>query len=717
MARIDEALRLAERGFYLFPVVANGKVPAISDWQEHATRDADTLTEWFAQDYNIGISTSRYGESQALVVVDVDTKNGKDGNAELFNLDMQGYELPVTFEQSTPSGGRHLIYVADKPCRQGTDVLGRGLDIRSQGGLIVGPGSAIDGKAYRQINGHGTVAPAPQWLVDRLGQARTVAPAAHIQLPGVDVDRANGRAIAWLKDAPVSVEGEGGDITAFKVAAKLKDFGCTEEQALGLLVSHWNERCEPQWSLDELTAKVAHAYRYGKEPQGSAAPEAVFHSAPVPETEDEGVNPVDALNKEYAFIKAGAFVLQETTDAKGRFTTIRLSPNDMHMWFANKLHPMGDKQVPLSKVWMSRASRREYDNVVFAPQQPVSPRFYNLWRGFSVQPSVACHHAAVDMFLEHALKNMCHGDTALCHWLIGYFAHMIQRPYEKPLVALVFKGAKGTGKNALVERVGHLLGKHAMVADDERYLLGNFNSHLEANLFFVLDEASWAGDKRAEGKLKGLITGTEHVIERKGYEPYAVDNLTRVVIIGNEKWLVPASQEERRFAVFNVGDGRRQDRRFFETMRVGMENGGYAHLLRYLLDYDISAIDVNAAPNTKGLVDQKHASLEPVQEWWLDCLTADQLLGGSFDGNLPPQVPHQRLFEAFSSWAKGRNIRGRLPTGNGFIATLNAIAPSFTTHRPRNEQGSQDRVKTNPGIATLRADWDKFIGGSVDWTN
>ena len=715
MARTSEALALAARGFYVFPVVANGKTPAVDNWPERATRDTAQIEKWFTGDYNIGISTSRFGESQALVVVDVDVTKGKDGNAEIFNLEMQGHDLPVTLEQSTPSGGRHIIYTADAALKQGVNVLGLGLDIRSRGGYIVGPGSEIAGKHYQQINGHGKLAPAPEWLVHRLGEARDVEPRAHVQLPGVDVDRAHVRAAAWLKTAPTSIEGEGGDITAFRVAAKLKDMGCNPHQAFELMWAHWNDRCDPPWDMAELGDKTEHAYRYGKEPIGSTAPEAVFDSVPAPAAdEDDEPHPVDALNAEYAFIKKGAFVLQETTDETGDFTTEHLSPADMHQWFANKTIEVGEKQMPLSRLWMSRRSRREFDAVVFAPQQNPGPRWYNLWRGFAVKPAATGDHPSVAAFREHTLVNVCAGDPVLCNWLLGFFAHMIQRPFEKPLVALVFRGSKGTGKNALVDRVGKLLGNHYMVADDERYLLGNFNSHMESNLFFVLDEASWAGDKRAEGKLKSLITGNKHTIERKGAEPYTVTNLTRVAIIGNEEWLVPASQDERRFAVFTVGDGRRQDRDFFHDMRVGMEQGGYACLLRFLLDFDLSTVDVNQAPQTQGLVDQKHASLEPLNEWWLDCLSADRLVGDGFDGTLPERIPTHRLQSAFQAWAKTRQIRSRLPKDRDFNKAMTA---KLGKYRRTREGDALLYAYHSPGIDVLRAEWETFIGGAVDWTN
>lgn len=715
MNRLDQALALAAKGFHVFPVEQDSKLPAIKDFPNRATRDKDQIRKWFAGvDRNIGISTTRFGDDKSVVVVDIDNKNGKDGDAEILRLELDGYELPETFEQATPSGGRHLIYIADRPLRQGVNVLGDGLDIRAQGGFVVGPGSQIAGKHYRQINGHGYPVPAPEWLVHRLGESRNVEPRASVVLDGVDSSRAADRALAYLKTAPVSVEGEGGDLIAYKVAAKLKDLGCREDQALDLLLTHWNDQCSPPWPYRELQDKVTHAYRYGKEPVGSSAPEAVFEKAEVPDDEDVQAHPIDALSKEFAFIKDGAFVLQETTDEEGQFTTVRLSPNDMHAWFANKTMAVGDKQVALSKLWMQRKTRREYDKVVFSPLPLKGKRFYNLWRGFSLEPAATGDHATVAAFKEHALKNVCNGDEALCKWLIGFFAHMIQKPWEKPLVALVFKGKRGTGKNALLERVGHLLGNHFMVADDDRYLLGNFNSHFEANLFFVLDEASWAGDKRAEGKLKGVITGSKHNIERKGAEPYKVRNLSRVAIISNEDWVVPAGVDERRFAVFTVGDGRRQDRRFFESMRKGMEQGGYAHLLRFLMDYDLTGIDVNAAPSTSGLIEQKHQSLNPVDEWWLDCLSENKLVGDTFDGDMPDRLPTKRVHQAFLAWAKQRNIKSRLPKDRDFSANMKKRLGDYARARV---DGDLTYAYSNPGINVLRSEWETFIGGAVEWGN
>ena len=719
MTILNQALALASRGFHVFPLKNNGKLPAHKGWQDSATRDPEQITKWFSsQKFNVGISTSKFGENRALCVVDVDDKGVKHGSETLLGLELDGIEFPVTCEHSTPSGGRHLIYVCDAPLRQGTDVLGSGLDIRSRGGLIVGPGSEIDGKAYTQINGHSQLTPAPAWLVSRLGVDAGARRSDSTPVGGVDPLRAAERAAGYLKDAAPALEGQGGDTHTYKIFQALKDMGCTLDQAVMLADEYWNERCEPPWSLAELLKLADHAYRYGREQPGCSAPEAIFEPVEPPEGPAAKLHPFAEINREYALIKQGCFILQETTDEEGNRIIERLPISDFHNWFANKPWATGkEKPRPISQHWMEWSGRRQYDAVTFMPGKDMGPRWYNLWQGFSVEPAKGkASHPSLDLFLEHALKNVCGNDPKLFHWLMGFFAHMIQRPWEKPLVALAFKGKKGTGKNALVERVGHLIGVHFLVATSERYLVGNFNSHLEHNLCLVLNEATWAGDKKTEGILKGLITENKMLIEHKGKEARNKQNVSRIILLGNEDWVVPASQEERRFAVFNVGEERMQDKPFFIAMREGMEQGGYSHLLRYLLDFDLSTVDINDAPKTQGLVEQKHASLEIVEEWWLNCLMSGEVLGSDFGGEWPDSANTNRLRDACQRWAGKRNVKGRMPSDIAFGKTLRRVAPSFKSKKARPDKpGDTSYAFFSPGLERLRADWVKFIGGEVEW--
>ncbi len=711
---IEQALALAARGFHVFPVKAGAKMPPlIKDFPTKATRVVSEIEAWWKQwpDANIGISTSRFGDEEALLVVDVDNKGTKNGDASVLALELEGCELPETYVQHTPSGGRHLGYRVPVAVKQSVEKIADGLDIRSKGGYIIGAGSALPAGRYHDAGGR--VAAVPLWFVERCGHPPAAVRPVRDVPAVVGQDAASARARAYLEhDAPLAIEGQGGDATTYAVACRVRDFGVSIDDAFALMSEHWNDRCSPPWELDALTDKVAHAYTYAQGVPGNAAPEAVFKKIEQIDTSPEHVHPFDKLNKCYAYLVKGDTVLFETTDEKGRPVTDHMTVAGFNRTHAAWKMAIGKRSEPVTTLWMEHPSRRTYERIVFAPKGDAAPQFYNLWRGFSVEPAESADHPAVKQWVEHCQKNICQGDTALAKWLIGYFAHMVQKPWEKPLVALVFKGSKGVGKNALVGAIGGLLGGHYLLSSNRRYLVGNFNGHLENLLLFVLDEAFWSGDKQAEGTLKDLITGASHVIEHKGKEPYAVDNLTRIAIIGNEGWLVPASHDERRFAVFNVGDGRKQDRRFFSELARGMESGGARALLRYLLDVDISTLEVNAAPNSAGLLEQKHSSLEPFAKWWLACLRDGMLHGSEFGSEWPEHVETKRFETAFRTWLRDCNIQARLP--GQLLLALNVFAPSATRKKIRVGSVTPWAIQL-PVLSQARAEWIKHVGQEVNW--
>lgn len=732
--KLDHALELAALGFHVFPLEPNSKLPRIDGFPRRATRDEDQIRRWWTcpvmgipLDFNIGISTTRFGENDALLVIDVDNKGDKRGGDELLALEMAGMDFPETFEQSTPTGGRHLVYLVEQPVKQGTDVLAPGLDVRSQGGYIVGAGSTTEQGSYGMRGRERTLHRAPAWCVSACGRDRGAGPRPEA-VPGAQVDpqRAAARAGRYLAaEAPLAVEGQGGDQTTYAVAARVKDFGVGEAECLALMLEHWNDRCSPPWDPEELRRKVTNAYRYGREPVGAGSPEAQFSVSKTSVEIDKyrgNVHPFDKLNREYAFVLAGGgyHILWETTDANGGYRLEHLSPAAFHAKHAAAKMTVGKRSTPVTELWMDDKARRSYDGICFMPGLPTPDRFYNLWRGFAYEPAPKdgvfgqAAKRALDDFLAHAKDNVCHGDRKLFNWLIGYFAHLVQKPWEKPLVALVFRGGKGVGKNALIDRIGALLGSHFLLTSNRRYLVHNFNGHLENLLMFALDEAFWSGDKQAEGVLKDLITGKTHVIEHKGKEPYKVDNRTRVVIIGNEDWLVPASSDERRFAVFDVGDGRKQDRGFFQSMREGMEAGGYRLLLRYLLDCDLAGFDPNEAPATKGLLEQKHASLDPLAQWWLDCLTEGYVVGSDFSGNWPKEIETDRVRAAYRRYGRERNVRSRAPDDRAFGRALKKFAPGVRKSR-KSVEGGLSYTYLLPSLDAARKEWEQHIGHEVNW--
>ncbi len=730
MSFLAAAYELANIGFHVFPLLPNSKKPYIENFPHLATRDPSQISRWWMdpilgieRQFNIGISTTKFGLG-ALLAVDVDNKNGKDGSTELLKLEMEGFDFPSTFYQTTPTGGSHLIYSCPTPLKQGISVFGPGLDIRSKGGYLVGAGSVIDGRQY--LFGARPITEAPQWMVDKCGAAPVKVFHDSEPSPLINSDTAVKRAIHYLShEAPISIKGHGGDQTAYIVACKVKDFGVNARCALELMMDYWNDRCPPGWSFDRLKEKVEHAYRYGQEAPGSAAPEIEFDSLVGDfdlSNELLSLPPMEKLNQEYAFVIAGggSHILWQTKGPKGEDRIEHLGIQAFHQKLASQFLSTSDgKTNSISHLWMKSKERKSYDGICFMPGLISPPKFFNLWRGFSITPSREGSFKAMESlatFLQHARENVCNNDPFLFKWLIGYFAHMMQKPWEKPLVALVFRGGKGVGKNALVDRVGHLISSHYLLTSNRRYLLGNFNGFLENLLLFALDEAFWSGDKQSEGALKDLITGKTHIIEHKGKESYVVDNCLRICIIGNEEWVVPASADERRFAVFDVGDKQKQNNAYFQNMREGMEQGGYALLLQHLLDFDISTIEVNKAPSTSGLMDQKFESLDPFQQWWSECLSEGRLIGSDFDQQWPLQVEKERFRQAYRRYVKEHQIRARTLNDRALGKMLKQCLPSLdSTGKMKDLENGRVNCYRFPNLDQARAEWDNFIGHKVIW--
>ncbi len=341
LSQLDHALALARAGYKIFPVNPGKKKPRYNGWQQWATSDPAKITAHWNRhpDDNIGIYTGRYADG-AILGVDVDEK-GKDGGARLRELEQAGNDFPPTYTQSTPTGGRHLLYYVPAAVKQGVDVLARGIDTRSAGGFLVAAGSVTDQGAYATA-GIIPPAPAPDWLIARCQRA-TAAPAPKPARLHVDIDpdAATARAIHYLTaEAEPATAGEGGNARTYATAARAKDLGIADaDTCAALMAEHYNPRCAPPWSDNELLTEARNAYRYGVNAPGSAAPEAVFTAV----ESEEGLAPGGAPAPD-----STAFLQKPARKLAMRLHTDN-TPNLDQVWLVDELLPDGGLSMMYAK--------------------------------------------------------------------------------------------------------------------------------------------------------------------------------------------------------------------------------------------------------------------------------------------------------------------------------------------------------------------------------
>lgn len=252
------AIKLAKRGFRVFRLQVGKKKPIKGErFKECATCDpAEVYEMWTLENgepaaYNIGIYAERF------LIVDEDNKDGKDGAGAL--AAMGG--APRTMKVRTPNGGFHHYYDAAGE-RYGLHALAPGLDVRADGGYVVGPGSRIGGKCY-EFADDTHIAPAPQHITAAARAAQSKEATAGSVAGELDTVLALHRASTFLEHRLPAVEEENGDAWTYKTCCAVLDFGLSEGAALELLLD-WNERCEPPWEPEALEKKLQNAMAYRK---------------------------------------------------------------------------------------------------------------------------------------------------------------------------------------------------------------------------------------------------------------------------------------------------------------------------------------------------------------------------------------------------------------------------------------------------------------------
>lgn len=370
----------------------------------------------------------------------------------------------------------------------------------------------------------------------------------------------------------------------------------------------------------------------------------------------------------------------------------------------------GDKVrlVPVGKWWLEHPKRRQYDRLVFAPGQDIDGA-YNLWRGFGFN---AIPSSAHESFLDHLLTIICGGYQEYYDYLIGWMAQAVQRPDLPGMTAFVMRGRPGTGKSFFAKHFGQLFGRHFLHVSNAAHLVGNFNSHLRDSIVVFGDEAFYAGDKKHESVLKTLITEETLIIEAKGVDAEACPNYTHLILASNSAWVVPVGAADRRFFIVDVSESRERDTKYFGGLARDLENGGYEALLHYLLHYDLSVFNVQDVPETDALTEQKTMTMEPHEEWWMQCLQECRL--GTEVWHTQPMA-NEILWLSYvehCATVSSYKMVNRYVLGH----FLSRVCPDGYPKSGRKRiDGVQARSRQFPPVQLCRASWDIFNKTHIKW--
>lgn len=269
---LNAALEYAAAGLRVFPIKPKGKKPLLGgNWKELATSDESIIRGWWKEHPNANIAVACGHMTKGgkfITVVDMDDKpdKGVNGFRELFEWQKENGTLPKTLAAKSGSGGLHYYFYADKPYKNGANILGdnTGVDVRSESGYIIAPPSIHEcGRRYEWAEGFDVSriadggAVLDKLLTERETRENFPAPMPKLQPLSVNGDITDRIAAKLGLDF-----GKGGRNDAIhRLASSLQARGFADSAIIELCYRANAERCKPPLSDKEVETTVGSALK------------------------------------------------------------------------------------------------------------------------------------------------------------------------------------------------------------------------------------------------------------------------------------------------------------------------------------------------------------------------------------------------------------------------------------------------------------------------
>lgn len=366
------------------------------------------------------------------------------------------------------------------------------------------------------------------------------------------------------------------------------------------------------------------------------------------------------------------------------------------------------KEVPALDLLLKSDRRKTWQGIDCDPSNSLPDHVLNTWEGTEIAPAPG----DCSLLKAHILNSMCAGNAEHAHYLTQWFAHMFQKPKEKPGVAPVVIGPKGCGKSTVADILRLAIGrKHSVKIAQAKHLTGNFNAHLGGMLLVQAEEVTFGGDKKGEGPLKDAITAKTMLTERKGLDAYQETNFARFFLVSNPGHAVPASDGERRWLVLHARDlfaGKPMNDpgriAYFDALYKEAAEGGVAAFLDYLLTYPLEGFTPFAAPDTHALADQVRQSLSDEDQWMMGVLETG--LFDTRDGEITSddwEMDEPLVVECSAVQASFNSHVRRFGGSSGGAGAVRKVLESH---------GSVERCQKR---GQLGRTWNYVLGGRREW--
>lgn len=603
-----QAVEYVTMGWYVFPLHSvdenhhctcgnptcgdAGKHPRVARGLKEASRDLAKVEEWFGKDAppaNIGVVT---GEISGITVLDIDVGEGKFG-AESWAEAIKDHGEPDTLMAETGSGGMHVIFAYNSALKTASNVLGKGVDCRNDGGYIVAaPSLHRSGGQYKWLNWGTKLATLPahlsrrketrgrpkrddmyrgKYTIEQVSSMLEVVPADDRDLwrhVGVilgrefnRIDEAWSLYVQWANKFG-GKKGRNHDEIMHEAFYELSQQSAEKELTIGTIVK---AALDNGWAPQAGEVPLGNFVFYGPGNNFIYRPTISYWIAGAVDAAVSPVNIEGKIVKASEWLKANQLCTSMTCD------------------------PAIDEDYV-----------KGYDCRNGEVVQVGGAAMFNSYR----KPTIELGDAKLaSPFVEHVKRIFNKPGDA--DQFLNYMAHRVQKPWEKPRFALLIAGGQGVGKDTAVEFCCPAIGVWNVANIDPAAFESNFNEFAASTLVRISEAANlhemskWAFNERT----KVLIAGSPDVcqINPKYGQKYSVRMYCGVIITTNHLasgiYIPP---DDRRYDVIEAATmdemgllDENVRREYFIDLWEWFLAGGSSHIAAYLHERDLSGFSAS----------------------------------------------------------------------------------------------------------------------------
>lgn len=258
-------------------------------------------------------------------------------------------------------------------------------------------------------------------------------------------------------------------------------------------------------------------------------------------------------------------------------------------------------RTPFLGLWLKDSTRRTHSIIDQKPSD--DPEVYSPPVVFKWTSTETENKDAVEVFKD--IVSLAAGrNDGIRDFMICWFAHLLQKPFENPLSAIILTGREGCGKDTLGDFFCQwMLGdtySHNYTSTDQFW--DKHDCERFGKFFVKIEEASGFVNRKNVGAMKAIITSRTLTVNPKGQKAITTGNYNRFFMTTNEDNPVKVEEGSRRFMISACSPEKIGDVAYWKNVRKILFNAeGAAAVGKYLMSLNLDGFETTVFPKNEYL--------------------------------------------------------------------------------------------------------------------